>query len=132
MKICKDCHVAKDESDFYRNQNDCKECFKAKVRKNRNETKRDYYLAYDKQRAKTLKRKTYRKKALIEERRKHPLARKARNAVAYALRVGKLTKQPCHCGELKVEAHHPDYEQPLFVIWLCNRHHKHIHDRTAL
>lgn len=132
MKICKDCKVAKEEADFYKGQGDCKECFKARVRHNRNVVNREYYLTYDKQRAKTPERKAYRKKALIEERRKNPLARKARNAVAYALRVGKLTKEPCHCGETKVEAHHPDYNKKLFVIWLCNKHHKHIHERTAL
>ena len=55
---------------------------------------------------------------------KHPLKKKARDAVRYALITGKLIKQPCHCGEKKVEAHHEDYSKPLDVTWLCFKHHR--------
>jgi len=53
-----------------------------------------------------------------------PIKGRARNAVAYAIRVGKLTKKPCEkCGETKVQAHHDDYSRPLDVRWLCSRCH---------
>ncbi len=53
-----------------------------------------------------------------------------RHRVAYALKVGQLTKLPCEyadCNILKVEAHHPDYSEPLDVIWLCRDHHLELH-----
>jgi len=48
----------------------------------------------------------------------------AREVVRAALRAGYLTRQPCEvCGETKVEAHHPDYMDPLGIMWLCKKHH---------
>jgi hypothetical protein len=47
----------------------------------------------------------------------------ARSLVYYAIKRGKLLKQTCFCGEIKVEAHHEDYNKPLEVIWLCRLHH---------
>lgn len=41
-----------------------------------------------------------------------------------AIRKGDLIKTPCEvCGIEKVEAHHPDYNRPLKVMWLCKKHH---------
>lgn len=41
---------------------------------------------------------------------------------------GKITKKPCAvCGNVKSEAHHPDYSKPLEVIWLCRIHHLKLH-----
>ena len=40
-----------------------------------------------------------------------------------AVRQKKVKRQPCEvCGE-KAQAHHPDYDQPLNVRWLCSIHH---------
>ena len=48
-----------------------------------------------------------------------------RQKVRRALKLGLLKKEPCEvCGELKVEAHHPDYRSPLRVNWLCRIHHR--------
>lgn len=47
----------------------------------------------------------------------------ARSQVSYAIKKGRLKKEPCYCGETKVEAHHPDYRKPLEVIWACKKHH---------
>lgn len=58
--------------------------------------------------------------------RQHPNRRKAHEKVKFALRRGKLSKQPCQwpgCTETKVDAHHEDYTQPLKVTWLCRKHH---------
>lgn len=49
-----------------------------------------------------------------------------RNAVAranYAIKVGKLVRQPCQCGNTKTDAHHDDYYKPLAVRWLCRQCH---------
>lgn len=57
--------------------------------------------------------------------RKNNLSKKAAEArVREALKAGKIQKLPCLiCGEIKVEGHHPDYNEPLKIQWLCKRHH---------
>jgi len=36
--------------------------------------------------------------------------------------------QPCEvCGE-PGERHHPDYDKPDEVVWLCRRHHRQLHE----
>lgn len=53
---------------------------------------------------------------------------RAHAVVAQALRSGRLIRQPCEvCGAVRVDAHHPDYNRPLDVCWLCRRHHRAIH-----
>jgi hypothetical protein len=60
---------------------------------------------------------------LAERKRKN----KARAKAQYALKTGKLIEKPCEvCGE-KAEMHHEDYDKPLEVIWVCNKHHDIIH-----
>jgi hypothetical protein len=61
---------------------------------------------------------------------RYPDRELARRAVAVALRRGRLERRPCHCGSLKVEAHHPDYALRLQVEWLCRRHHVERHPRA--
>lgn len=59
---------------------------------------------------------------------KHEKKRKAHNKVNNAIRYGKLSKGPCEvCGAEKVVGHHDDYDRPLCVRWLCERHHKEWH-----
>ncbi len=47
-----------------------------------------------------------------------------------ALRKGELVKpskcEACH-GKQYIMAHHPDYEQPLEVLWVCSSCHKKLH-----
>ena len=51
----------------------------------------------------------------------------AHNAVSKAVLRKGLIPHPCWvCGE-KAEAHHPDYDRPLDVVWLCQPHHKQAH-----
>ena len=53
---------------------------------------------------------------------------KAHAIVRQALRDGTLKRGRCKvCGSFRVEAHHPDYAQPLAVEWLCRRHHQQHH-----
>jgi hypothetical protein len=48
-----------------------------------------------------------------------------------AIKKGTLVKLPCFvCGELRVEAHHPDYSLPLDVVWLCPHHHRLLHKES--
>lgn len=58
----------------------------------------------------------------------NPQMHGARAAVRYALKTGRLQKQPCiECGNERSQAHHLDYSRPLDVVWLCQRHHKKVH-----
>ncbi len=56
----------------------------------------------------------------------------AQVATASALRRGLIQRKPCEvCGAKKAEAHHPDYDRPLLVRWLCRKHHKQAHRRSG-
>ncbi len=58
---------------------------------------------------------------------------KARTAVAYAIKRGKLVKEPCiRCKSLKVQAHHSNYNTPLEVSWLCSKCHGKVHVEMSL
>jgi hypothetical protein len=133
-KVCKDCRETKDISEFYTHPGSadghlgkCKECQKAASRKARN-ADIERYREYDRKRAKL----PYRIAAAIavtkrwraEDKRRS----KCHNAVARALKNGELEPIPCAvCGSEKVEAHHPSYDLPLSVVWLCSVHHKEVH-----
>ena len=58
----------------------------------------------------------------------------AHKAVEYAVKTGKLVRQPCECCGVteKVHAHHDDYSKRLEVNWLCPLHHKQRHAELAL
>ena len=87
----------------------------------------DYYKKFEGERSKTPERIALNRRVFAEYVAQHPDRRKANNAVASALRTGKLTRQPCWvCGK-KAVAHHPDYDRPLDVVWLCQAHHKQAH-----
>ena len=61
-------------------------------------------------------------------RERNPQAYWAHAALRSGLRRGLVQPQPCEvCGEAKAEAHHPDYDCPLVVQWLCRVHHKQVH-----
>lgn len=62
-------------------------------------------------------------------REKFPEKWEARLKVREAIRKGKLKRMPCEiCKDtIKIQAHHNNYLEPLEVIWLCKKHHEHIH-----
>lgn len=63
-------------------------------------------------------------------RRDHPRRYAAHLHVQTLRRLGVLTQQPCEvCGHEKSEAHHPDYDKPGQVQWLCRKHHRQLHAR---
>lgn len=62
---------------------------------------------------------------------------KCHNAVKYALKTGKLIKQPCERCQMtdkqtRIVAHHEDYSLPLQIMWLCELHHKERHKELRL
>ena len=60
---------------------------------------------------------------------KHKDKISARAKLLWALKTGKISKLPCYVckNSSYVEAHHPNYNQPLTVLWFCLRHHREIH-----
>lgn len=124
---CKQCNTTKAGADFYAcNKSRCKECIKASVRTNRL-GKIDYYRQYDRQRAAQPHRRANNFAQSQAWRNEFPNRRRAQGLVAHALRSGKLKKQPCWVCGCNAVAHHPDYDRPLDVVWLCQPHHKQAH-----
>ena len=60
--------------------------------------------------------------------RRFPKRRAARRAVRAAVESGRLIPLPCLICGSKAEAHHPDYDAPLAVVWLCSLHHRQAHE----
>ena len=53
---------------------------------------------------------------------------KARQKLEAAVRSGRIQRQPCVvCGATPTDAHHADYSKPFDVVWLCRKHHSHVH-----
>ena len=54
-------------------------------------------------------------------------------ALASALKRVLTEREPCTvCGKERVDAHHPDYDRSMAVVWVCRRHHSEIHRRERL
>lgn len=108
MGACKVCHTARNQ----RANEKYKEKRKAQ-RRRYNETPERRAAAYENT------------KKMYSLHREHQLARMK---VYHAVKTGKLQKKPCQrCSEIKVQAHHDDYDKPLEVLWLCIPHHKKLH-----
>lgn len=149
QKICFKCKIMKPLSEFYKHSrmkdgylNKCKECTKKDVQKYRIDNI-DHIKEYERSRAmlphrmaarkqylSTDKGKMARKKAIQKYRENNRIKQRASNKVAYYLRKGYIKKEPCAiCGSKDTEAHHPDYNYPLKIIWLCHKHHYEIHKK---
>lgn len=141
MRQCKICGSMDDEVEFYSSINMyCKEHWKEKVRENR-KANPDHYKEFDRNRAsqpeRVALRKAYQKTIAFKEshlaanekyRKNHPQKKYAQGVLARAVSSGKVERLPCFvCGELCSEGHHPNYDAPVDVIWLCDTHHKEVH-----
>lgn len=54
----------------------------------------------------------------------------ARKLLKHYVKTGRIDRGLCeyaNCCDPNTEAHHPDYNFPLDVIWLCRNHHLEIH-----
>lgn len=134
MKTCFKCGENKPLSEFYKHAqmadghlNKCKTCTKRDATNHR-DANLDKIREYDRERAK----QPHRVKATTKNTRRYRSENRKRAAanaaVARAVKVGTLHKLPCWvCGSEQVEGHHPDYDSPLDVVWLCAAHHKEIH-----
>jgi hypothetical protein len=104
----------------------CKDCTKADSTAHRM-ANLEKIRAYDLRRASQPHRVANRLRIVKEYTTRFPKRKAANTAVSNAVRDGRLQKQPCwSCGNSAV-AHHPDYDRPLEVVWLCQAHHKQAH-----
>jgi hypothetical protein len=64
----------------------------------------------------------------INYRAKYPERVKADSKLRWAIRIGRIIREPCEvCGSTNSQAHHEDYSKPLEVKWLCPLHHGQVH-----
>ena len=67
------------------------------------------------------------KENLYRMKKKFPIKQRARGALNYAVKHGKILK-PKNCSKCnkvtRIEGHHKDYTKPLKVIWLCPNCHR--------
>jgi len=72
-------------------------------------------------------------KSLKKNRHKYFYKRKkkkidARQLISRMKILDKIKSKNCvFCGEEKTETHHPDYDKPKFVYWMCNQCHSTLH-----
>lgn len=132
MKLCKQCLKTKSLAEFYHTASGyplavCKDCHKQRMKVRR--LTNPYVQQYDRQRAKTFKRKQLTRITNDRWRKEHPLAYRAQTAVNNAVRDRRLIKEPCAlCGETEhVHGHHKNYAEPLKVVWLCAKCHHRLH-----
>jgi len=126
-KVCSKCKEELDVSEFYKDKrakdglySSCKKC-QREYGKNNYEK---YVKEYQKNNRELLNR-WYRKYFSKEDKNK---LKKCRAKLFWAIKSNKITRGECEvCGQKNTEAHHPDYDKPLDVIWLCKKHHTLIH-----
>jgi len=116
-KKCSLCGILKDRSLFpirdYRNR----------------DVKMDWCINCRRQR--WARRRILKDKKLYHTNQRFRRQRRAYHILRYAVRVGKIVRQPCRdCGSRgRVHGHHPDYTKPLLVVWLCSPCHAAEHKR---
>lgn len=130
MKRCSSCKIEKDESEFYRNKrskdglkSQCKKChLEGSIRtrdKERHRISNRQWMRNSNYYDRPEVRNRERKRALL---RNNTLKAKIRYLTIRAIELGLLVR-PDDCGRCgksgDIQAHHPDYSNPLNVIWLC-------------
>lgn len=134
-KRCAKCGCTKPFSNFYRNKGTsdgfgswCRDCEKARSRAGYTEAYRQtdgYSQAQRKYRSSSRGKKAI-AEYTTEARKKNLVKVVAREVVNSAKRHRKIVP-PTECQRCglatKLQAHHPDYSQPLMVDWLCPKCH---------
>lgn len=133
-KYCYTCKQWKLKIEFYKRKNGrifskCKLCCKKYRQKNReeyNKAHREWYKKNGQERG-----KDYYKRYIKPWKKAHPEAERARKKLQYNIKHGYIERfnkcEICNQNHRKISAHHPDYDKPLNVIWVCPSCHKNIH-----
>ncbi len=146
-RVCGKCKTSKPLSDFYKKRDSkdglqvqCIACMKIYRQVNQAAYREKAKAHYAVHREDTLSRvKAYQQTVAgkmvsvkADKRRylKYPEKTAAKNAVNYAVQSGKL-KRSVFCEECglpkETEGHHPNYNKPLEVEWLCVGCHRKLH-----
>lgn len=148
MKKCFKCDQKKPLSEFYRHAGmsdgrlgKCKQCARADSVKyrdlnlekvqhyDRNRPNQKIRAKKHKKYAQTNRAKSIRKVASARWSRKNKVKRRAHLITKRAIDSWRLKRKACAlCGSKKnVHAHHPNYSDPLSVVWLCHQDHAMLH-----
>ena len=149
MKQCIHCQTDKPLCEFYAHPqmgdkllNKCKDCCKFGAEERRLLKMKDPLWEMAERARHREKSRKYRldgrakSQAGVKRNNTYPIKqRQAAGKVAKALISGKVKKRPCGvCSStVAVQGHHEDYDHPLYLNWLCVRHHadRHIHLRDS-
>ena len=135
-KGCSKCSEVKSITEFYwrqKNQqwhahSECKVCT-LKAKREWDVKNKEYILQYARTRyfvdSSVKEKSKLRRRGLAHKRNApDPFKNKARKLLEYAVRIGRVTRQPCEvCGSQDSNGHHTDYSKPYDVNWLCDLHH---------
>jgi hypothetical protein len=121
IKRCPKCEVPKLLSQFSRyyrskdgHQDYCKDCMRI--------------IGRDWRRANRQKARATSNRGRKIHRQKHPDRAYAQGILTRAIQSGRIVPQPCrwpNCGSTeRLEGHHPSYNRPFEIVWLCHDHHK--------
>jgi len=144
MKICFKCGEGKPLSEYYKHPKmgdgylgKCKSCTKSDAHKRHLEKSKDIVWVeseLERHRIKAQKARNENKASPASKdanrnwRLRNNEKYKAHAKVQCAIKRGDLKKENCMvCGDEKTEAHHEDYSRPLYVMWLCKKHHMQRH-----
>jgi hypothetical protein len=137
LKRCFKCLCEKPVEDFYKHAllgdgrlGKCKDCTKADVKRHRQENW-EKVRAYDRLRASQPHRVAQAKEIHDRWRAMYPNRKAAQASLRRAVLSGVVKPQPCWVCGSKAEAHHPDYDRALDVVWLCPPHHRQTHALVA-
>ena len=135
-KICGRCKELKSIVEFSKNTRDgfrsqCKECDReykkeyysrpSAIKHVKEYYSRPYVIKHIREYGKEYRRE-YRKRP------GNPVRDMARQYLNRAVRSGVITREPCiACGEPQSQGHHPNYDKPLMVVWLCLKCHSQLH-----
>ena len=130
LKTCFKCQRRQPLSAFYRHPRmtdghlgKCKTCAKADTRAHRL-AHAEYYRAYDRARRHLPHRRRLAALYQARERHQYPLRTRVRLRARRAYRKAPETCQMCgHPPRTRLERHHPDYDLPLLIVWLCKSCH---------
>lgn len=135
MKVCKKCLRVLAPTEFYKHSqmrdgllSFCKSCVKVRITQYR-KANLEQVREYDRIRNKTDERRRHQFLHSKAWKKRHPEKYRAHVSANNAVRSGKLQRQPCQVCGSRAEKHHPDYTDPLRVVWLCSRHHHELHRR---
>ena|SRR3990167_6009856 len=139
MKKCSKCNKEKKKKEFSKDTGKddklfvwCRQCcivyrrqhpYTEKQLTNKRRKDKEY------QKRKRKNQKGYKTEEYRIWRMKNPEKYKAHGILNYAIKKGEIKRLPCVvCGATyRIAGHHPNYSNPLKVIWVCSIHHKKFH-----